>query len=43
MSFPEGLFRTLEERAKQKNVLLAWFVLDAAEQHAADKRLPFLE
>ncbi|HUZ94697.1 MAG TPA: ribbon-helix-helix protein, CopG family [Edaphobacter sp.] len=38
ISFPPGLYKTLEEIAKQKKVSLAWVVRDAAEKYVADKR-----
>ncbi len=36
ISFPPGLYETLEEIAKQKKVSLAWVVRDAAERYVAD-------
>jgi metal-responsive CopG/Arc/MetJ family transcriptional regulator len=35
ISFPPGLYETLEEVAKQKKVSLAWVVRDAAERYVA--------
>jgi metal-responsive CopG/Arc/MetJ family transcriptional regulator len=37
VSFPQDLYRTLEEIAKRKKVSLAWVVRDAAEQYVAEK------
>ena len=37
ISFPQDLYATLEEIAKQKKVSLAWVFRDAAEQYLADK------
>ena len=37
ISFPAGLYETIEEIAKQKKVSLAWVVRDAVEQYVADK------
>ncbi|MCC6264911.1 MAG: ribbon-helix-helix protein, CopG family [Bryobacterales bacterium] len=37
VSFPEALYRSLEEIAKQKKVSLAWVVRDAAELYVAEK------
>ena len=37
ISFPPGLYETLEEIAKQKKVSLAWVVRDAAEKYVADQ------
>lgn len=37
ISFPRGLYQTLEEIARQKKVSLAWVVRDAAEQYVSDK------
>jgi metal-responsive CopG/Arc/MetJ family transcriptional regulator len=37
ISFPPGLYETLEEIAKQKKVSLAWVVRDAAERYVADR------
>jgi len=36
ISFPPGLYETLEEIAKQKKVSLAWVVRDAAEKYVSD-------
>jgi metal-responsive CopG/Arc/MetJ family transcriptional regulator len=36
ISFPPGLYETLEEIAKQKKVSLAWVVRDAAEKYIVD-------
>jgi predicted transcriptional regulator len=33
ISFPPGLYGTLEQLAKQKKVSLAWVVRDAAERY----------
>jgi hypothetical protein len=35
ISFPPGLYGTLEKIAKQKKVSLAWVVRDAAERYVA--------
>jgi len=40
ISFPPGLYETLEEIAKQKKVSLAWVVRDAAEKYIAEQPLP---
>ena len=37
ISFPPGLYDTLEEIAKQKKVSLAWVVRDAAEKYIANE------
>ncbi len=37
ITFPLGLYRTLEEIAKQKKVSLAWVVRDAAEKYVAEQ------
>ena len=37
ISFPPGLYETLEDIAKQKKVSLAWVVRDAAEKYVADQ------
>ena len=37
ISFPPGLYETLEEIAKQKKVSLAWVVRDASEKYVADQ------
>ena len=37
ISFPEDLYQTLEEIARQKKVSLAWVVRDAVAQYIADK------
>jgi len=39
ISFPPGLYETLEEIAKQKKVSLAWVVRDAAEKYVANENL----
>jgi metal-responsive CopG/Arc/MetJ family transcriptional regulator len=39
ISFPPGIYRTLEEIAKRKKVSLAWVVRDAAEKYVADRDL----
>jgi metal-responsive CopG/Arc/MetJ family transcriptional regulator len=36
ISFPPGVYETLEDIAKQKKVSLAWVVRDAAEKYVAD-------
>lgn len=33
ISFPTGLYKALEEKARQKKVSLAWIVRDAAEKY----------
>lgn len=33
ISFPTGLYKALEEKARQKKVSLAWVVRDAAEKY----------
>jgi metal-responsive CopG/Arc/MetJ family transcriptional regulator len=35
ISFPPGLYETLEKLAKQKKVSVAWVVRDAAERYVA--------
>lgn len=42
ITFPMGLYRTLEAIAKQKKVSVAWVVRDAAEKYVADQ-WPLLE
>jgi len=37
ISFPAGIYQTLEEIAHQKKVSLAWVVREASEQYIADK------
>lgn len=37
ISFPNDMYQTLEEIARQKKVSLAWVVREAAEQYIADK------
>jgi metal-responsive CopG/Arc/MetJ family transcriptional regulator len=37
ISFPPGLYETLEEIAKQKKVSLAWVVRDAAERYVTER------
>ena len=37
ISFPPGLYETLEDIAKQKKVSLAWVVRDAAEKYIEDR------
>lgn len=37
ISFPQELYLTLEEIARQKKVSLAWVVRDAAEHYLAEK------
>ncbi len=39
ISFPIGLYKALEEKARQKKVSLAWIVRDAAEKYV-DGDLP---
>lgn len=39
ISFPIGLYKALEEKARQKKVSLAWIVRDAAEKYI-DGELP---
>jgi predicted DNA-binding ribbon-helix-helix protein len=39
ISFPPGLYDTLEEIAKRKKVSLAWVVRDAAEKYVANENL----
>jgi metal-responsive CopG/Arc/MetJ family transcriptional regulator len=39
ISFPPGLYETLEVIAKQKKVSLAWVVRDAAERYVSDRSL----
>ena len=36
ISFPPGIYETLEDIAKKKKVSLAWVVRDAAEKYIAD-------
>ena len=36
ISFPPGLYETLEEIAKKKKVSLAWVVRDAAEKYVTE-------
>jgi metal-responsive CopG/Arc/MetJ family transcriptional regulator len=43
ISFPPGLYETLEDIAKQKKVSLAWVVRDAAERYVADRTVPARE
>ena len=43
ISFPSGLYETLEEIAKQKKVSLAWVVRDAAERYVADRTVAATE
>jgi metal-responsive CopG/Arc/MetJ family transcriptional regulator len=42
VTFPEELYRTLEQIAQQKKVSIAWVVRDAAERYVADQ-WPLLE
>ena len=37
ISFPPGVYETLEGIAKEKKVSLAWVVREAAEKYIADK------
>jgi len=37
-SFPEALYETLQEIAKEKKVSVAWVIRDAAEKYVADER-----
>jgi hypothetical protein len=37
ISFPTGIYETLEDIAKQKKVSLAWVVREATEKYIADK------
>lgn len=37
ISLPAGLYRELEQIAKQKKVSLAWVIRDAAEVYLAEK------
>ena len=37
ISFPQDLYSTLKEIARNKKVSLAWVVRDAAEQYVAEK------
>lgn len=37
ISFPAGLYESLEDIAKQKKVSLAWVVRDAAEKYVSDQ------
>ena len=37
ISFPAGLYETLEGIAKEKKVSLAWVVRDAAERYVSDR------
>jgi metal-responsive CopG/Arc/MetJ family transcriptional regulator len=37
ISFPAGLYETLEEIARKKKVSLAWVVRDAAEKYVTDQ------
>jgi len=37
ISFPNDMYQTLEEIARQKKVSLAWVVREAAEQYIAGK------
>jgi metal-responsive CopG/Arc/MetJ family transcriptional regulator len=38
ISFPPGLYETLEDIAGQKKVSLAWVVRDAAEKYVTDQK-----
>lgn len=37
ISFPESVYRTLEDIARKKKVSLAWVVREASEQYITDK------
>jgi metal-responsive CopG/Arc/MetJ family transcriptional regulator len=37
ISFPQEIYQTLEDIARQKKVSLAWVVREAAEQYIAEK------
>lgn len=37
VTFPAGLYRSLEQLAKRKKVSVAWIVRDAAEKYVADE------
>lgn len=37
VSFPKGLYETLEQMAKEQKVSVAWIVRDAAERYVHDK------
>jgi metal-responsive CopG/Arc/MetJ family transcriptional regulator len=37
ISFPTGLYQTIEAIAKQKKVSLAWVVREAVEQYVGEK------
>jgi metal-responsive CopG/Arc/MetJ family transcriptional regulator len=37
ISFPQEIYQTLENIARQKKVSLAWVVRDAAEQYIVEK------
>ena len=37
ISFPPGIYETLESMAREKKVSLAWIVREAAEQYIGDK------
>jgi metal-responsive CopG/Arc/MetJ family transcriptional regulator len=39
ITFPPGLYESLEEIAKRKKVSLAWVVRDAAESYVGDARV----
>jgi metal-responsive CopG/Arc/MetJ family transcriptional regulator len=43
ISFPPGLYETLEDIAKQKKVSLAWVVRDATERYVADRTVTATE
>ena len=40
ISFPVGLYKALEQKARQKKVSLAWIVRDATERYIADEEPP---
>ncbi len=40
ISFPPGLYETLEAIAKEKKVSLAWVVRDASEKYVAEHAIP---
>jgi metal-responsive CopG/Arc/MetJ family transcriptional regulator len=37
ISFPRGIYQTLERLARQKKVSLAWVVREAAERYVAEE------
>ena len=42
VTFPSGLYRTLEQIAAQQKLSVAWVIRDAAEKYVSD-RWPLLE